>query len=126
MCVKRRQAEAPFRRKDSMGVVYIEDAHGLAVAALCAPKEDDRGPLAVHEMKQWIADNAAMFTTAPRLLHYCRCELLMALSDGKDGDQVDNLVNLIAEATNTAPEFVIEQAEMALAAEEQRAMKAAA
>ena len=100
-----------------MGVTYLNDADNLPVAAMCAPREDARGPLTVSEQKQWIADSAALFLTAPKMVQYIRAEVIAAA--GKGATQIHAMpeLKLLAEAMNTSVEFEWEQIQHALEAE---------
>jgi len=105
----RREATAPFKAEVSLGATYINDRHGLPVAMMAAPREDHRGPLTVDEMKRWIVDNTALFTTAPRLVWFIRTELIDAAKDGADQAHMMTQLQLLADACNTSVEFVWEQ-----------------
>lgn len=117
MCQKTRTAIAPFKSQVVMGVTYLNDADNLPVAAMCAPREDARGPLTVSEQKQWIADSAALFLTAPKMVQYIRAKVIAAA--GKGATQIHAMpeLRLLAEAMNTSVEFEWEQIQHALEAE---------
>jgi hypothetical protein len=126
MCEKKRVARAPFKPTQSMGVTYINDAEGFIVAAMAAPREMTGGPLTVDEQKRWIADNAALFLTAPRLVQYIRAEVIAAVRKGAQQIQAVTELQLLADAMNTSVEWEWQQVQRAIEAEEMEAQPLAA
>lgn len=129
MCVRTREAKAPFRAEHSMGVTYVDDAEGRTIAAMAAPAADTRGPLTPDEMKQWIADNTAMLLVAPRLIQYIRNHVIYVAANARYSVEQHHLMpelQLLADARNTSVEFEWEQIKLAIEAEGREARRVAA
>lgn len=117
MCEKTREAKGPFRRTTDRGVTYITDADGRDLAAMAAPLADAKGPLTKDEMKQFIADNSALFIAAPKMAQYIRAEVISAVCGGSKQQHVMPELRLLAEAMNTSVEFEWQKIERAVEAQ---------
>jgi hypothetical protein len=93
---------------------------------VAAPREDARGPLSVNEMKQWIADNTALFVAAPAMVRYIRAKVIAAVYHGDDQEDCLLALSLLADASNTSVEFEWEQIRRAIESERQANLKRAA